>query len=114
MGIVLTHKKIGYRSKMTDKEKEAFFVGYATEHASDIYCMHNHRTKRIKISRDVRWMGKFYNDGHLIKIPDNTENKSRNVKSITPPIRCDDAHKKNHLMKQALNEKKYSIESNYK
>ena len=31
MGIVLTNKQIGYKSKMSDKGKEAFFVEYATE-----------------------------------------------------------------------------------
>ena len=65
IGMVLSHKQIGYKSKMSDKGKEAFFVGYTTEHAGDVYRMYDPRTKRIKISRDLRWMGNFYNDGHL-------------------------------------------------
>ena len=36
MGFVLTHKQIDYKSKMSDKGKEAFFVGYATDHAGDL------------------------------------------------------------------------------
>ena len=94
MGFILIHRQIGYKSKISDKEKESFFVGYATEHAGDVYQMYDPNTKRIKISRDVRWMGKFYNDGHPIEIPDYKENKSTNMKLISPPIRYDDAQKK--------------------
>ena len=50
-------------------------------------------------------MGKFYNDGHPIEIPEYKENNSRNMKSIPPPIRYDDAQKESNLMKQPLNEK---------
>ena len=105
MGFVLTYRQIGYKSKISDKGKEAFFVGYTREHAGDAYHMYDPNTKRIKISRDVRWMGKFYNDGHPIKIPDYKENNSRNMKSIRPPIRYDDAEKESNLMKQSLHEK---------
>ena len=90
---------------MSDKGKEAFFVGYTTEHAGDVYCMYSPSTKRIKISRDVRWMEKFYNDGHPIEIPDYEEYNSRKMKSIPPPIRYDDEQKERDLMKQLLNEK---------
>ena len=56
MGIVLTHKKIGYKSKISDKGKEAFLVGYATEHAGDVYRMYNPSTKRIKIKVDGKML----------------------------------------------------------
>ena len=104
MGFVLTHRQIGYKSKISDKGKEASFVGYATEHAGDIYRMYDPNTKRIKISGDVRWMGKFYNDRHPIEIPNNIENNSRNMKSIQLPIRYDHAQKESNLMKQSLND----------
>ena len=52
------------------KGKRPFFVGYATVHAGDVYQMYNPSAKRIKISCDIKWMGKFYNDGHPIEIPD--------------------------------------------
>ena len=67
--------------------------------------MYNPSTKRIKISRDVRWMGKFYNDGHPIEIPDYKENNSRKMKSTPPPTRYDDAQKESDLMRQPPNEK---------
>ena len=105
MGNILTHKQIGYKSKISDKGKEAFFEGYATEHPGDVYYMYDPSIKRIKISCDVSWMGKFYNDGHPIEFPDYKENNSKNMKSIPPPIRYDDVQKKSDLMKQLLNEK---------
>ena len=70
IGFVLTHRQIGYKSKISDKGKDAFFVGYATEYAGVAYRMYDPNTKRIKISHDIQWMGEFYNDGHPIKIPD--------------------------------------------
>ena len=50
-------------------------------------------------------MGKFYNDGHPIKIPEYKENNSRDMISIPPPIRYDGAQKESNLMRQPLNEK---------
>ena len=105
IGFVQTHRQIGYKFKISGKGKVAFFVGYTTEHAGDVYRMYNPNTKGIKISRDIRWMGKFYNDGDPIEIPDYKENNSRNMKSIPPPIRYDDAEKESNFMKQSLNEK---------
>ena len=105
MGIVLTHKQIGYKSKISDKGKEAFFVGYATGHAGDVYRMYDSSTERIKISRDVRCIGKFHNDGHPPEILDYKENNSRYVKSIPPPIKYDETQEEKYLMKQPLNEK---------
>ena len=101
MGFMLTHRQTGHKSKISDKGKEAIFVGYATEHAGDVYRMYDPNTKRIKISHDERWIGKFYNDRHPIEIPDYKEKNSRNMKSIPPPIRCDDAEKESNLMKQS-------------
>ena len=76
---------------------------YARDHADDVYCMYDPSAKRIKISRDVRWMGKFYNDGHPIKIPDWAENNSRNLKLITLPIRYNDVQKENDSIQQTIN-----------
>ena len=105
MGFVLIYYQIGYKSKISDKGKEAFFVGYATEHAGDVNRMYDPNTRRIKTSYDVRWMGKFYNDGHPIDISNYNENNSRNMKSVPPPIRYDYTEKESNLIKQSLNEK---------
>ena len=69
MGFVLIHSQIVFKLKITDKGKEAFFVGYATEDAGDVYRMYDTKTRRIRISRDVRWMEKICNNGYAIEIP---------------------------------------------
>ena len=55
--------------------------------------MYDPKTRRIRISRDVRWMGKFYNNGNPTEIPNYNKNKSRNMKLIPPAIRYDDVEK---------------------
>ena len=52
--IILTHKQIGFKSKLDEKGAVGIFVGYATEHRSDLYRMYNLTTQRVRISRDVR------------------------------------------------------------
>ena len=63
MGFVLIHCQICSKSKISDKGKEDFFVGYATEHAGDVYHMYDPNTRRIRISCDVRLMGNFIMKG---------------------------------------------------
>ena len=75
------------------RKKRPFFVGYTMEHAGDVYRMYDPKTRRIRISCDLRWMGKFYNDGLPIEIPNYNKNNSKNIKSIPPPIRYDDVEK---------------------
>ena len=48
MGFILIHCQIGYKSKISDKGKEAFFVLYATEHVGDVYHLYDPNTRRIK------------------------------------------------------------------
>ena len=47
-------------NKLTNKGRLCMFVGYATKHAGDCYCMYDPNTKRILISRDVRWFNRLY------------------------------------------------------
>ena len=44
------------RSKLDDRGKTCMFVGYADVHSRDVYRFLNIHTKRIIISRDVRWL----------------------------------------------------------
>ena len=37
IGIVMTPKKEGHKSKIENQGKEAIFVGYSNDHAGDIY-----------------------------------------------------------------------------
>ena len=58
MGVVTTKKKI--QGKIETTGKVAIFVGYAENHSGDTFRMFNPETKKILISRDVRWLNKVY------------------------------------------------------
>ena len=44
------------RSKLDNRGKTCMFVGYADDHTKDVYRFLNIHTKRIILSRDVRWL----------------------------------------------------------
>ena len=74
VGIILTHKQIGFKSKLDEKGSVGIFVGYATEHGGDVYRMNRLTTQRVRISRDVRWLGKFHVEGKYVDIPGYSRN----------------------------------------
>ena len=47
-------KKI--RSKLDDRGKTCMFVGYAEDHAKDVYRFLTIHMRRIVLSTDVRWL----------------------------------------------------------
>ena len=55
MAVVAIHEGKKMRSKLDNREKTCMFVGYAEDHAGDVYRFLNIHTKRIILSRDVRW-----------------------------------------------------------
>ena len=50
------HEGKKMRSKLDNRRKICMFVGYAEDHAGDVYRFLNIHTKRIIMSRDVRWL----------------------------------------------------------
>ena len=56
MAVVAIHEGKKMRSKLDKKGKTCMFVGYAEDHAGDVYRFLNIHTKRIIMSRDVRWL----------------------------------------------------------
>ena len=55
------------RSKLDTRGKTGLFVGYADDHAGDMYRFMNVQTKRIILSRDARWLNllwKHYKQKH--------------------------------------------------
>ena len=56
MAVIAIHEGKKMRSKLDDRGKTCMFVGYADDHSKDIYRFLNIHTKRIIISRDVRWL----------------------------------------------------------
>ena len=56
MAVIAIHEGKKMRSKLDDRGKMCMFVGYADDHSRDVYRFLNIHTKRIIISRDVRWL----------------------------------------------------------
>ena len=62
IGIVFDYKGKKMRKKMEDRGFAAIFVGYAPDHAGDVYRMYNPVTNRVIVTRDVKFLGKYYRD----------------------------------------------------
>ena len=63
-------------SKLSNKGVLCMFVGYALQHAGDCYRMYNPKTKKIMISRDIKWMNEMFyniqNDTQKTKVTDTS------------------------------------------
>jgi len=55
IGIVLAKKKI--KSKLVDRGSAALFVGYAENHAGDVFKMFNLKTFKVTLTRNLRFLG---------------------------------------------------------
>ena len=56
MAVVAIHEGKKMRSKLDNRGKTCMFVGYAEDHAGDVYRFPNIHTRRIIMSRDMRWL----------------------------------------------------------
>ena len=56
MAVVAINEGEKMRSKLDNRGKTCMLVGYAGDHAGDVYRFLNIHTKRIIMSRDVRWL----------------------------------------------------------
>ena len=56
MAVIAIHEGNKMRSKLDDRGKRGMFVGYAEDHTKDVYRFLNIHTRRIVLSRDVRWL----------------------------------------------------------
>jgi hypothetical protein len=83
MCVVTTKNKI--QGKLSDKGTVCVFVGYAVNHADDVYRLLNPKTKSIIKSRDVVWLNKSY--GAWIKskndtsVSDDSDNEIETLKN---------------------------------
>ena len=48
------------RSKLDTRGKTGIFVGYADDHAENVYRFINIQMKKIILSRDVQWLNLFW------------------------------------------------------
>ena len=56
MAVVAIHEGKKMRSKLDNRGKTCMFVGYADDHTKDVHRFLNIHTKRIILSRDMRWL----------------------------------------------------------
>ena len=56
MAVIAIHEGKKMRSKLDDRGKTCMFVRYADDHTKDVYRFLNIHTRRIILSRDVRWL----------------------------------------------------------
>ena len=50
------------RSKLDPRGRTGIFVGYADDHAGNVYRFINTQTKKIILSRDVQWLNSFWKE----------------------------------------------------
>ena len=50
------------RSKLEPRGRTGIFVGYADDHAGNVYRFINTQTKKIILSRDVQWLNSFWKE----------------------------------------------------
>ena len=48
------------RSKLDTRGRTGIFVGYADDHAGNVYRFINIQTKKIILSRDIQWLNSFW------------------------------------------------------
>ena len=56
MAVIAIHEGKKMMSKLDDRGKTCMFVGYAEDHAKDVYRFLNIHMRRIILGRDVRWL----------------------------------------------------------
>ena len=49
-----------FQSKLNDKGIKVMFLGYARNHAGDVFCFLNMRTRKVVLSKDVIWLSQVY------------------------------------------------------
>ena len=60
VGVVLDRQKM--KNKLASRGYNSIFVGYAQQHAVGVYRMYNIDTRRISLTRDVRWTNTMIGD----------------------------------------------------
>ncbi len=59
MGVVSNLKKI--KAKLDNRGQKMMFLGYAEDHAGDVFRFWNPKTRKVIVSRDVRWTNVIVN-----------------------------------------------------
>ena len=60
IGIATKRPGPNIKGKMDNRGEICLFVGYAKNHAGNVYRMYNLKTKKIWLTRDIQWTKKLY------------------------------------------------------
>jgi hypothetical protein len=62
IGVVTKHNNNKIKSKLADRGVNCVFLGYARDHAPNVYRMLNLETNNVILTRDIVWLNKFYGE----------------------------------------------------
>ena len=60
MAVIAIHEGKKMRSILDTRGKTSMFVGYADDHAGDVYRFITIQTKKVILSRDEQWLNLFW------------------------------------------------------
>ena len=63
VGIILKGRNM--KSKIMDRGQRAIMVGYGVQNGNEVYRMYKMDTRKITLTRDVRWTGKIYGESKM-------------------------------------------------
>lgn len=84
IGIVTKNPGGAIKAKLEDRGEKCIFLGYAANHAPNVYRMWNLRTAKVMITRDVKWTGKMNGEPKLVPVDDDLEDDE--VSATQPTI----------------------------
>ena len=87
VGIILKGGKI--KSKIMNRGQRAIMVGYGVQNGNEVYRMYKMDTRKITLTRDVRWTGKMYGESKM-----NLSDSELNLSDSESEIENEDVEKK--------------------
>ena len=79
VGIILKAEKI--KSKILDRGQRAIMVGYGIQNGNKVYWMFKIDTKKVTLTRNIRWTGKSFGESIMNKKDDKSVSESEFEKS---------------------------------
>jgi hypothetical protein len=83
LGVVTENPGAAVKAKLANRGILCMFLGYAKDHAGDVYRMLNLTTRKVIITRDIRWINKNYGEkkgkssrSFLLELDDEDDSKS--------------------------------------
>ncbi|KAL7568636.1 hypothetical protein ACA910_022734 [Epithemia clementina (nom. ined.)] len=67
VAITLDVSKLGVKNKLDPRGRACLLIGYAKDHAGDVYKFYNMSTGKIVVSRDVQWLDKMWAEFNNVK-----------------------------------------------